>query len=228
MANLNLEGITKKKLFCTGPSLLSEYIANPDPCPLPMWASHIAKPDKKSSFDLDQYKKTHKEVETFVNPIFQNMLSSAYHYEPDTKKLKCVIKGKTIFVVPDLLATTKEKIFVCDIKTGERKIAEHSLQVGTYAFMALAQGIAQDIGGLYLAYGSKKENLEIIELPNIEDIWTLERQVKAEELMDLLEEEDEPIPNPSENNCRYCKWSNRCNVAHKSTKTVEMFSVLKK
>ena len=43
--------------------------------------------------DLDQYKKTHKEVETFVNPIFQNMLSSAYHYEPDTKKLKCVIKG---------------------------------------------------------------------------------------------------------------------------------------
>ena len=228
MANLNLEGITKKKLFCTGPSLLSEYIANPDPCKLPMWASHIAKPDKKSTFDLDQYKKTHSEVQTFVNPLFQKMISGAYHYVPDTKKLKCVIKGKTIFGVPDLLATRKGKVFVCDIKTGERKITEHSLQVGTYAFMALAQGIAQDIGGLYLAYGTSRDNLEVIELPNIDEIWNLERQNKAEELMDWLEGDIEPTPNPSENNCRYCKWSNRCNAAHISTKQVEMFSVLSK
>ena len=46
--------------------------------------------------------------------------------------------------------------------------------------------------------------------------------------MDWLEGDVEPTPNPSENNCRYCKWSNRCNAAHISTKQVEMFSVLGK
>ena len=45
--------------------------------------------------------------------------------------------------------------------------------------MALAQGIAQDIGGLYLAYGTSRNNLEVIELPNIDEIWNLERQNKA-------------------------------------------------
>mgnify|MGYP001201734448 CR=1 FL=1 len=142
--------------------------------------------------------------------------------------LKLNISGKTILGKPDLVAIEDKKIYIFDAKSGKKR-EEHSYQVALYALMGIANRYATEIGGVFLSYGSKKNDFKDIELLELGDqeyvneIWNVDKRKEIKNLMSKMGQGYEPKAKPSDRNCKYCPWKLRCKHKFIEQEPLEIF-----
>ncbi len=226
---MQLEKLKKKYNKVLGPSTLSGALTD-NSCNRQIWLSNRFKPETKDSVFLEKWKLQHASA-------LNNLTAHLSQKYPDAKvdsevQLPTVeFHGVSLFGIIDcLLFFPDGSVAIYDAKTGARKSA-HWIQIGLYYLMQKAinrsQGLPMpNLSSLGLFYDdgkfppSKKtfeENLLELKGDNaIDEVFLDGTRKRLREVLKITSQNDLPEPQPSLNNCKYCKFNDQCPSAIKN------------
>ena len=215
---ISLIGAKKKHPFshCIGASNVAKYAAGEFSCAAALQASYKYKSPKEFN-NYDWYSAHARAIELAVDYLNQNF-SGLKFFENESLKLKQKIGDAVLFGVPDVVAVKDEKLYLFDAKSG-RKREFHKFQISLYGLLAISKNIAKEIGGLYLGYFDPEidnHNFDVVELgatKEAKEIWSVEIKQKLVILAKTIVSKETAPTNPTDANCRFCPWKEKCNAA---------------
>ena len=230
---MDFSNLDKKFNSVLGPSTLSDVL-NDNSCPRLPWLTFRFKPENQDSIFLEKWKLQHASA---LNNLITFLKSRHPEATIDSEvKLPTVqFLGVKLFGIIDCIVKFPNgDVGIFDAKTGARKSA-HWFQIGIYYLMlkAIARNQGLPIPSLFslgLFYNDGKvppvENTfkdNLIELtgPNsIDEIFLDGTRKRLQEVLEITSQEQLPEARPSINNCRFCKFNNKCPSAIKSDLTI--------
>ena len=215
---ISLIGAKKKQPFshCIGASNVAKFAAGEFSCAAALQASYKYKSPKEFN-NYDWYPAHARAIELAVEYL-NDHFSDLKFFENETLKLKQKIGDAVLFGVPDVVAVKEGKLYLFDGKAGQKR-EFHKYQISLYGLLAISKNIAQEIGGLYLGYFDPEidnDNFEVVEVgatKEAKEIWSTDIKKRLVMLSKTLVSKQTAPTSPSDSNCRFCPWRERCSTA---------------
>ena len=230
---MELSNLESKYHQCLGPSTVAASLAD-NSCVRQLWLQNRFRPNKNESKSLEKWKLQHSSCLLHLTSYLSKKYPEA-KVDSEVQLPKIEFLGVTLFGALDCLVQMPHgEVGIFDAKTGARK-SFHWFQIGIYYLMqkAIARNQGLPIPKLYslgLFYANGKippseetfnENLLEFKGENaLNDIFLGGTRKKLREILILTSKNDLPEPQPSINNCRFCKFNDVCPSALKSDVTI--------